>query len=154
MGCAPIVHDMPDKRAYDELKEEYDLEKGFTSDEQYSSLDRKFNAFSNDYEGSSYRDNADYYHGRLFQEWAETKTGNEKNEKYEKALEIFRKINDKSSYLDEALYRIAETLDELHKNGDDIDLEFLISSYDGVVQISPKSTNGIKAAKRLKELQQ
>ncbi len=153
LSCEPMIHEMPDKKAYDEIKTTYDTESTFEADSQYQELDEQFESFLSDYSYSSYVDNISYYWGRLNQEWAEQKIGESKIEKYEKALGIFRGLDSRSSYVDESLYRIAESLYELKKAGSDIEAEEVISAYESFLSMSPNSSNADRATKKIEELQ-
>lgn len=151
-SCSPMVHEMEDKQAYDDIKAEYDMESQFKSDTQYAELDEKFEAFVNDYPWSSYLDNVYYYWGRLHQERAEKRKGDLKIDSYRHSMKIFEKINNKNGFWDEALYRIAESLDELHQNGDDVELDEVIAAYEYACEVAPQSKNGAKSKERIKEL--
>lgn len=152
VSCSPIVHEMEDKQAYDKAKAMYDQEKTFSSDSEYEEVEELLAAFLNEYEYSSYWDNAAYYYGRLLQEWAEKKTGDLKLDKYESSLEQFRAITAKSSLYDESLYRIAESLDEMHQAGGEVSVDEVVEAYEKVYTVSPKSKNGMKAENRIQEL--
>lgn len=151
-SCSPIVHEMEDKQTYDDIIEEYKTESEFKSDEQYAELDKKFEAFVNDYPWSSYIDNVYYYWGRLHQERAEKQKGDLRISSYRHSMKIFEKINNKNGFWDESLYRIAESLDELYQNGDDVEIEEVITAYEYACKVAPKSKNGTKSKERIKEL--
>ncbi len=152
LSCSPIVHEMPDKQAYDSLMAQYDSRTGY-SEFEYEELDDEFGRFSDDYSFSSYCDNTVYYRGRINQHWAEELTGEDVIDQLDRALLFFRKLDDKSGQYVDGLSRIGEVLDRQAELGADISKEQLIAAYQAVVDISPKSTKGIAAAAQLELLQ-
>ncbi len=154
LSCEPIVHEMPDKKIYDDLKTVYNSESTFTKDAEYQELDEQFYDFLLNHSYSSYVDNATYYRGRLTQKWANRKTGLDKVEMYKRAVLIFRDIEFKSSYRDEALYQVAESLYSLFETGSEITAEEVVTAYREYIALSPNSSSADKAAMKIEELQQ
>ena len=157
-GCAPQEFQMTDSKAYMELSSTYDSIGSFKNEEQFVDLDRRFTDFENQYQWSSYLDNGYYYHGRLFQEWGDeykNSAGDSlKADKHRTAMSNFEKIENGFGYYDESLYRIAQSMDTLLRMGNQgYDTASVIKAYKRAEAVAPNSTYGLKATKRIGELQ-
>ncbi len=153
VSCSPIIQDMPDKQNYNDAKLTYDSIEKTSPDSLYERCNNDFGNFLDRYPESSYRDNALYYRGRLNQKWSDSNVKEVSSEDVlENGIRYFQMIQNNESFYNEALYRIANSYDELYQL-DLVDIELVISSYKNVLDTFPNGSNRMDVIKRLEELE-
>jgi len=152
LGCAPIVYEMPDKQHYNDAKLRYDSLSKTSPDSLYEQCDDMFGELIDEFPASSYRDNAHYYRGRLYQKWTDVaESSYSTDELLITGIPHFKKIQSNEPFYNEALYRIAQSFDDLYEL-DNVDIEVVIAAYEKALSVSPNGSESDKISNRLEEL--